>query len=318
MRPSKPVLAIIVPCYNEVEILRTTIEQLDAVIKNLITDELLHEKSFIFLIDDGSSDGTWNVIETMHRVYPSLKAIKLSRNFGQQNAILAGLLTGYRYAECYLSIDADLQDDITIIKEMLMAYQSGAEIVYGVRKNRQTDSFFKRWTAGIFYYVMQILGVETIVNHADYRLVSQKIIQELAHYPECHLFLRGIFPTLGFQTASVYYDRLERKAGYSKYPFKKMLAFAWEGIASFSIKPLRCIVLVGGMIFLTSLVLAGYAIYSYLALDVVPGWTSIVLPLYLLGGIQLLSIGLIGEYLGKVYQEVKRRPRFIIDRFIGE
>lgn len=309
-----PLLGLIVPCYNESAVIRNTVAQLHDLLTDLIAKSEIDAESFIGLIDDGSTDGTWREIEAMQPTFPSVKAIKLSRNFGHQNALLAGLFTFHEQADCLISIDADLQDDISVIQEMIAHYNAGSDIVYGVRKKRQTDSFFKKWTAIGFYRVMELLGVEIIFNHADYRLASQRVLNELCAYPEVNLFLRGIFPTLGFHTSHVYYDRLERSGGRSKYSFSRMLALACEGITSCSVRPLRLIALLGLAIFLGSLVLGVYAVYSYLKLDVVHGWTSIVIPLYFLGGIQLFSIGIIGEYLGKIYKEVKQRPRFIIER----
>ena len=314
MKKELPCIGIVVPCYNEGEIIAETTRVLYSVLDDLRSEGLIQPNSFVALIDDGSTDRTWPEIKTQKERYASLRGLKLSRNFGHQHALLAGLSSFAAQADCLISIDADLQDDVRVIRDMLDQFLAGAEIVYGVRRKRPSDTLLKRSTALGFYRCMQMLGVNIIFNHADYRLCSRRVLEELQSYREVNLFLRGIFPTLGFRTACVYYDRLERQIGTTKYPLRKMLSFAWEGISSFSVKPLRLIGAMGFTILCACMLMGCYAIYSYFALSAVPGWTSTVLPLYLLAGVQLFSIGLIGEYLGKVYQEVKRRPRFIVER----
>jgi len=312
-RRENPVVGIIIPCFNEADVIVHTIEAVSEFLNGMKKRKEISGESFIVCVDDGSTDKTWPLIEQLKVQYSFLKGLKLSRNFGHQNALLAGL-SGFRdRAGCLISIDADLQDDITVMSEMVHRYKEGAEIVYGVRKKRNTDSFLKRITALGFYFFIKTMGVNLVFNHADYRLASRRVLQELAGYREINLFLRGIFTTLGFPVAYVYYDRREREKGYSKYSFKKMFSFAWEGITSFSIVPLRLIALLGLIIFLGSLFLEAYAIYSYFKLKAISGWASIVIPMYFIGGIQLFSIGIIGEYLGKIYQELKQRPRFIIE-----
>ena len=310
---NKLTIGIVIPCYNESEIIKTSLAQLYTALIKLTEDGIVDPRSFVAAVDDGSKDGTWDAIEQQKMEFPSLRAIKLSRNFGHQNALLAGMLGFSEYADCLISVDADLQDDIGVIGEMIENFRGGSEIVYGVRRKRATDTFLKKWMALGFYRMMEMLGVEIVYNHADFRLIGKRALKCLGEYREVNLFLRGIFPLLGFKASCVYYDRLERKAGHTKFTFGKMLSFAIDGITSFSVKPLRLIAVLGLTVFAASLVLGAYAVFSYLMLDTVPGWTSIVIPLYLLGGIQLFSIGVIGEYLGKIFQEVKQRPRFIVE-----
>jgi glycosyltransferase involved in cell wall biosynthesis len=312
----KPTIGIVVPCFNEEEVIGDTAKTLIAVLSDLERGGLVSKKSFIGFIDDGSRDLTWSLIENLQASHAQIKGLKLARNSGHQRALLAGLLTFHTVADALISIDADLQDDTSAITEMVKKFIDGSEIVYGVRRRRDSDSWFKRYSALLFYHLMKFLGANLVYNHADYRLTSRRVIEVLEKYPEANLFLRGVFPLIGFSNTSVYYDRKARMAGVSKYPFFKMLSFAWEGVTSFSIKPLRLVTLLGTFIFGVSLVLSGYVLFSRFFLQVVPGWTSIVLPIYLLGGIQLLAIGILGEYLGKIYQEVKHRPRFIIEKEI--
>ena len=303
-------LAIIVPCYNEEAIIETTIKKLKEKLDELINNNQIDKNSFIVFVDDGSKDNTWRIINS--QISNNIKGLKLSKNFGQQNAILAGLLSFD--ADIYITIDADLQDDIHVMNEMIEKYYNGCEVVYGVRKSRKNDSFFKRYSAESFYKFMKILGVEIVFNHADYRLMSKKIIENLKEFKEVNLFLRGIIPAIGFKSCKVYYDRLARSAGESKYPLKKMLSFAWDGITSFSIKPLRIISLIGFFVFIISLIIGIWALWEkFICRNTVAGWTSTIISLYFLGGIQLLSLGVIGEYIGKIYQETKKRPRFIIE-----
>jgi polyisoprenyl-phosphate glycosyltransferase len=309
-------IGFVVPCYNEESTLVETNFQLNQYINDLINQSLISNKSFIAYVDDGSTDKTYELISNFNLSDKNIRLIKLSKNFGHQNAILAGLISFHTEADALITLDADLQDDISVIKEMILKFIQGNQIVYGVRKNRTSDTFIKKTTAIYFYKLMKIMGVNIIYNHADFRLSSQRVIMELLKYEEANLFLRGIFPALGFSTSIVYYDRKDRFAGKTKYPFFKMLSFAWEGITSFSIQPLRIITFIGVIIFLISLLLSSYVIIGYFNHNVVPGWASIALPIYFIGGIQLLSIGIVGEYIGKIYKEVKRRPRFIIEKIV--
>ncbi|GFO64398.1 glycosyltransferase family 2 protein [Geomonas paludis] len=309
------VVGIIVPCYNEEAVLVKTVPSLLSLLQRLEQQGDIGEGSFIAFVDDGSTDRTWGLIEGAASA--KVKGVKLSRNYGHQKAVLAGIETFYTQADCLVSIDADLQDDLSVIEEMLARFREGFQIVYGVRKERSSDSFFKRFTALGFYRFMELLGVHLVYNHADFRLASRRTLKELVRFREVNLFLRGMFPLLGFRTTCVVYDRQKRTEGESKYPLSKMLSLAWDGVTSFSIKPLRLISAMGFSLFLICLLLCGYALYSYLALGAVPGWSSIVLPMYFLGGIQLLGIGIIGEYIGKIYSEVKQRPRFIVEEVVG-
>ncbi len=308
-----PILCLILPCYNEEDILSYSNAQLKELLATLIMDKVVNPDSFIVFVDDGSRDSTWPIIEALHLQTPFIKGVKLAKNFGHQNALLAGLTSFQQHADCFITIDADLQDDIRTIPEMVEKFSSGYDIVYGVRKKRDNDSFFKKYTALLFYELMKKMGVELIYNHADFRLSSKRVLEELLKFNEVNLFLRGIYPLIGFKSTSVYYDRLERKVGETKFPFRKMVSFAMKGITAFSIKPLRIMTIVGFLIFITSLGASVYAFYSYLFQHSIKGWMSIVLPMYLLGGIQLLFIGVLGEYLAKIYIEVKKRPRFVIE-----
>lgn len=305
-------LAIVVPCYNEEEVLPETASRLEALINELIEAGLARDVS-IYFIDDGSTDRTWDLIEVMAAADGRLHGIKLSRNYGHQSALLAGLMNAE--GDAVISIDADLQDDLSAMKDMLAAYSSGAEIVYGIRRERSADTVFKRGTAEGYYRLLQTIGVRLVFNHADYRLLSRRVIEALRGYKETNLFLRGLIPQLGFNSATVYYDRQERFAGESKYPFSKMLGLAIEGVTSFSEVPLKLITVLGILISLVSFGLALWALgVRILNPAAVPGWASIVIPLYFLGGIQLLCMGVIGIYLAKVYSEAKGRPRFIVEK----
>lgn len=305
-------LAIVVPCYNEEEVLPETASRLEALINELIEAGLARDVS-IYFIDDGSTDRTWDLIEVMAAADGRLHGIKLSRNYGHQSALLAGLMNAE--GDAVISIDADLQDDLSAMKDMLAAYSSGAEIVYGIRRERSADTAFKRGTAEGYYRLLQTIGVRLVFNHADYRLLSRRVIEALRGYKETNLFLRGLIPQLGFNSATVYYDRQERFAGESKYPFSKMLGLAIEGVTSFSEVPLKLITVLGILISLVSFGLALWALgVRILNPAAVPGWASIVIPLYFLGGIQLLCMGVIGIYLAKVYSEAKGRPRFIVEK----
>ena len=307
-------LGIIVPCYNEEEALPETNRRLIEVINNLVSLGKITTDSMIFYVDDGSSDGTWQLIESLSIVNSlHISGIKLSRNYGHQNAIVAGLFSAA--GDALITIDADLQDDVNAIEAMIDKYLAGSEIVYGVRNNRESDSVFKRLTASIFYSVMEILGAEVVKNHADFRLLSRNAINSLQEFREVSLFLRGIVPLIGLSSATVHYSRDRRLLGQSKYPLRKMLNFAVDGITSFSIVPLRIVTITGLFIFILSLIMSTYVMFLWLFTDdALPGWSSIVLPMYLLGGVQVLFLGIFGEYLGKIYGEVKDRPRYIIEK----
>lgn len=312
----KPIIGIVSPCYNEEQVLNETAKQLQNLIVYLVKKDSISDKSFVAFIDDGSRDRTWKIIEEVASQNNTIKGLKLAGNVGHQKALLAGLLTFNDEADALISIDADLQDDISIIEQMIEKYKSGIDIVYGVRKERTTDTFFKRNTALLFYFLMKKMKTNVIDNHSDYRLCSNRVIKALSDFNEVNLFLRGIIPSIGFNKEIVYYDRLERFAGESKYPLRKMLSFAWNGITSFSTYPLKLVTAIGFIIFFICLIMSGYAMLAIYTGDTVPGWLSTVLPMYFLGGIQLFSIGIIGEYIGKIYSEVKQRPRYIIDKRI--
>ena len=312
----KPIIGIISPCYNEEEVLNESIEELHNLILDLVNSDLISDKSFIAFVDDGSKDNTWEIIESKVSQNSCVKGLKLAGNVGHQNALLAGLLTFNEDADALISIDADLQDDIKIIGQMIEKFKSGKDIIYGVRKERAKDTFFKRNTAMLFYFLMKKMKSNIIPNHADFRLCSKRVINSLYNFREVNLFLRGIIPSIGFTNDIIYYDRLERNAGESKFPFRKMFSFAWNGITSFSTFPLKLVTAIGFVIFFICLIMSGYAIVAIYTGDTVPGWLSTVLPMYFLGGIQLFSIGVIGEYIGKIYSEVKQRPRYIIDKRI--
>jgi polyisoprenyl-phosphate glycosyltransferase len=312
-----PTIGIVLPCYNEEEILLQTDKKIGALVEHLINKKLIAAGSSIIYIDDGSKDKTWELIQNRVNASNNRVGIKFSRNFGHQSALLGGITSIYQQVDCIITIDADLQDDIGVIEDMIVKYRQGFEVVYGVRKKRDSDSAFKRRTAEGFYLLMRRMGVNIIYNHADFRLASSRVCENLLRFGEVNLFLRGIFPLIGFNSTTVYYDRLERNAGQTKYPLIKMLGFALEGITSFSVKPLRIVSLIGIFIFFGSVLLSLYSLYSYFFRGTVPGWTSVILPIYFLGGVQILCIGIIGEYLGKIYKEVKSRPRFIIETMIS-
>ncbi len=305
-------LSIVVPCYNEEAVLPATISQLTRLLVDLVGKNLVDSGSHVIFVDDGSRDRTWQIIQEASANSRAIHGIKLSRNRGHQNAVLAGLLDAK--GDVAISVDADLQDDLGAIEKMILAHRQGSDIVFGVRKSRNTDTVFKRFTAEGYYRLLERFGVEVVFNHADYRLMSRRSIEALRDFSEVNLFLRGIIPQLGFPSSIVYYDRAERFAGESKYPLGKMLALAWQGITSFSTVPLRMITGLGFLISLTSFGITLWALFIRLFSDqAVPGWTSTVVPIYLLGGIQLLCIGIIGEYLAKIYMETKRRPHFFIE-----
>ena len=312
-------LYIVVPCYKEQEVLPETSKRLREKILALRAEGKISDKSRVMFVNDGSSDNTWPIIAQLHEQDPEMfSGVNLSRNRGHQNALLAGLMTAVNYADMIISMDADLQDDINAVDGMVDAYHEGYEVVYGVRSKRDTDTFFKRFTAEGFYKVMKALGVDIVFNHADYRLMSNRALEALSEFEEVNLFLRGLAPLVGFQSDIVTYDRSERFAGESKYPLKKMLAFAIDGITSFSVKPLRLITTAGMVVFVMSLFMLLYTLISWITGQTVTGWTSTLASIWMIGGIQLLSLGIIGEYIGKIYNETKRRPRFIIERYLNE
>jgi glycosyltransferase involved in cell wall biosynthesis len=309
----EPILTIVVPCYNEEEVLSETVNQLNEVLNNLIEEKLIAGQSKILFVDDGSKDKTWSIIYKESLKNNRVHGLKLARNVGHQNALLAGLVTGKASSDCVVSIDADLQDDVNVIREFILKFNEGFEIVYGVRGKRDTDHVLKRTTAEAFYTLMQKMDVNLIYNHADYRLMSKRAIGELEKFEEVNLFLRGIVPLIGFSSTSVYYDRKERFAGETKYPLKKMLSFAFEGITSFSVTPIRFVLLIGFLSFFTSLLFGSYFITLKFIGETETGWTSLITSIWLIGGLQLIAIGLIGEYIGKIYKESKRRPKYIVD-----
>ena len=311
-------LYVVIPCYNEEEVLEKTKKVLKKKMADLIQKKKISKQSRVIFVNDGSKDKTWDLIQKFYEEDKLFGGINLSRNRGHQNALLAGLLTVKDDADIVISMDADLQDDIEAMDEMIEKRNHGADIVYGVRNSRKKDSFFKRTTAQGFYQVMKMLGVDVVYNHADYRLTSKKVLNSLEDYKEVNLFLRGIFPLIGFKNDIVYYERGERAAGESKYPLKKMLNFAWDGITSVSVKPIRLILNVGIVILVLCILMILYSIIQKVLGNTVDGWTFIVCSLWLLGGIQMLSLGVIGEYIGKIYSEVKARPRYIIDKYIVE
>ncbi len=310
------VLSIIVPCYNEEKVLNETKNRLLKVLVNLIAKEKISRSSFIVFIDDGSSDNTWNIIEAFSNS-KYIKGIKLTRNQGHQNAILAGMEFVQDRCDCLVSIDADLQQDETKIEEFIDKYQSGGDVVLGVRKNRDNDSFFKKNTALVFYKFMKIIGVDIVQNHADYRLLSKQANKSLLQFKEVNLFLRGLIPLIGFNTKYVYFKRRKRYLGKSKYTLRKMITLSINGITSFSTFPLKIITFLGFSIFLFSIFFSLFILYvKIFTNNTIPGWSSTVLPIYFIGGIQLLSLGIIGEYIGKIYKETKKRPRYIIEKVI--
>lgn len=308
-------LAIVVPCYNEEDVLPETFKRLTEVLKKMIAEGKIDKKSFALYVNDGSKDRTWEIIEKEHPHNPYVCGLKLAGNVGHQNALLAGLTYAKDYADMSISIDADLQDDVNVIEEMVDKYLDGYDIVYGVRNNRDTDTFFKRNTALAFYKFMHMLGAKSVYNHADYRLMSKRAMEQLTLYKEQNLFLRGIVPLIGYRTTSVYYKRAERFAGESKYPLKKMISFAVDGITSFSTKPLSLITGLGFLLVFCSIIGIIYILFSVLMGNdsLTPGWGSIMVSLWLLGGVQLLCLGVVGEYVGKIYMEVKERPRFNVE-----
>lgn len=313
MKKNNPILNLVIPCYNEEEALPLTILELDKKFNSLIKNEIIDSKSKVVLVNDGSKDKTWEIITKIHNDNKMYVGINLSRNKGHQNALLAGLMYAKEHCDISISMDADLQDDINVIDDMIRKYNDGADIVYGVRNSRKKDTKFKRMTAEGFYKFMKTMGVEVVFNHADCRLMSKRALIELSNYKEVNLFLRGIVPQIGFKTDISYYERNERVAGNSKYPLKKMLSFAIDGITSFSIKPLRMITSIGFILVVLSFIVLIYSVVMKIMNNTVSGWTFIVCSIWLIGGIQTLCLGVIGEYIGKIYNETKQRPRYIIE-----
>jgi len=308
-------LGIVVPCFNEQEVLRESSARLSALMDALQARGKITSESRLWFVDDGSNDTTWEILEELAQASTRVRALKLSRNRGHQNALLAGLLTAD--GDALISVDADLQDDLDVVEQMIDRFVDGSEIVYGVRRGRDSDSISKRLTAVAFYRFMHLLGAKTIFNHADFRLMSRRAIEALREFREVNLFLRGIVPLIGLNSAQVYYDRHERLAGETKYPLRKMLGLALNAITSFSVTPLRIITTIGFLIFLFTMATSLWVLWVRLFSDsAVPGWASTVLPMYFLGGIQILCLGVIGEYLGKLYSESKARPRYFIERVV--
>lgn len=309
-------LYLVIPCYNEEEVLPETASRLKEKYKALRDSGKISADSRICFVNDGSKDSTWQIIQRLHREDPVFSGINLARNRGHQNALLAGLMTVKDSCDAAISMDADLQDDINAIDEMVEQYLAGYDVVYGVRNDRKTDTAFKRTTAQMFYKLMRLMGVEVIYNHADYRLMSRRALDGLAEFREVNLFLRGLVPMVGYKSTQVEYARGERFAGESKYPLKKMLSFAFEGMTSLSVKPIRMISAAGVLIFLVSIAILIYSVIQYFLGDTVRGWASIAVSIWAIGGLQLLAIGVIGEYIGKIYLEVKQRPRYIVQEYL--
>ncbi|MEA1879603.1 MAG: glycosyltransferase family 2 protein [Campylobacterota bacterium] len=310
-------LGIVIPCYNEEEGLNETTKRLSVLIKKMIEQETISSDSFICYVDDGSHDNTWTLIEQFQKDSSLFKGIKLSRNFGHQNALIAGLMQLKNEADGLISMDADLQDDITLVERFVEKYHEGYDVVYGVRDDRSKDTKFKRGTANFFYKFQSLMGIEAVQNHADYRLLSQRALHALSGFQEINLFLRGIVPMLGFRSCSIYYKREERFAGETKYPLKKMILFALDGIASFSIMPLRFITMIGFILFMLSLFGIVWVVFEKLFLgNAVQGWSSMMISIYFIGGIQVMALGIIGEYVGRSFQQGKQRPRYIIEKEI--
>ncbi len=306
------ILYIVVPCYNEEEVLPETSRRLKEKLEALMAAGTISRESRVLFVNDGSKDKTWQLIEELHQSSPIFSGVDLSRNRGHQNALLAGLMTAKERCDMAISMDADLQDDIDAVDAMVEQYYAGCDIVYGVRSSRKKDTFFKRFTAEGFYRLMNSMGAETVFNHADYRLMSRRALEGLAEFKEVNLFLRGIVPMIGYRTGTVEYERGERFAGESKYPLKKMLSFAMEGITSLSVKPIRMITGLGFLVFLMSIAMLIYSIVRWAMGETILGWASLICSVWAIGGLILLSLGVIGEYIGKVYLETKERPRFLI------
>ena len=311
-------LYLAIPCYNEEAVLWDSAEKLLNKYYELMSEKKITSDSRIVFIDDGSKDKTWEIIAELHEQNPIFQGIKLTRNRGHQNALLAGLMTLRDKADAVISIDADLQDDINAFDTMLEKFEEGCDVVYGVRSKRATDTFFKRFTAESFYKILDKMGAKVIFNLADFRLMSKRALQAFSLYRETNIFLRGMVPMIGYKSAIVKYERFERLAGESKYPLKKMLALAWEGVTSLSIQPIRMITWLGLVIFLVSLIMIIYSVISFFVGAAVSGWASTLCSIWALGGLQLLAIGIIGEYIGKIYLETKRRPRYIVEKYLRD
>ncbi|MBE6824294.1 MAG: glycosyltransferase family 2 protein [Ruminococcaceae bacterium] len=311
-------LYIAVPCYNEEEVLPDSSQKLLSKLNEMIAQGKITDDSRIVLIDDGSKDKTWSIIESLHKGNEMFQGIKLSRNRGHQNALLCGLMTLKDKCDAVISIDADLQDDINVFDEMVEKYESGCDVVYGVRSKRETDTFFKRFTAEAYYKILDKLGAKIIFNHADFRLMSARALEAFSQFKEVNLFLRGIVPMVGYKSDIVTYERSERLLGESKYPLKKMLALAFEGITSLSTKPIKLISRIGMVIFLVSIVMLIYFLVRFFMGATVDGWASLAVSIWAIGGLQLLAIGVIGEYIGKIYLETKARPRYIVETYLDD
>ena len=312
-----PRLFIVIPCYNEQEALPLTAKRLIELTDDMIEKALISPESRIVLVDDGSRDDTWRVIADLHARDQRFEGVKLAHNAGHMNALWAGMTLCAERCDCVITIDADLQADVNAMYGFLEEYRKGADVVYGVRSSRKKDTFFKRATAQGFYKLMNAMGAELVYNHADYRLLSARALEALLSFGEVNMFLRGMVPMLGFRTAEVYYERGERVAGESKYPLKKMLAFAMEGVTSLSNKPIRCVLLLGVLCALMGVAMGVYVLVSLFKGHTVRGWASTMMSIWLLGGLQLIALGLIGEYIGKIYMETKRRPKFILEEHLN-
>ncbi len=313
-----PVLFLVIPCYNEEEVLPETSRRLQEKYDALIASGVISPDSRVMFVNDGSKDRTWEIIRSLHEENPRFSGVDLTRNQGHQNALLAGLMTAKDLCDAAISMDADLQDDINAIDEMVAKFKEGNDIVYGVRSSRETDTFFKRTTAQGFYKAMDHLGVKTVYNHADFRLMSRRALEGLSEYREVNLFLRGIVPLIGYKSDVVHYERSERFAGESKYPLKKMIAFAGEGITSFSTKPMKMITVLGVLVFLVSIAMLIWSVVGFFWGTTEPGWASLMVSIWGIGGLLLLSVGVVGEYIGKIYLETKQRPRFRVREFLHD
>ncbi|WP_291651800.1 glycosyltransferase family 2 protein [Clostridium sp.] len=309
---------LVIPCYNEQDVILETSNRLNEKMGRLISNKIISKNSKVVFVDDGSKDNTWKIIEELNKSNSLFFGIKLSRNRGHQNALLAGLLNVKDMCDAAISLDADLQDDINAIDKFIEKFYDGSDIVYGVRSSRKRDKGFKRITAQGFYKFMKFLGADMVYNHADYRLMSKRALNDLGAYKEVNLFLRGLVPLIGYKSDMVFYERNERFAGESKYPLKKMLSFAFEGITSFSVKPIRMVFTIGFLMFFGSVIAMLYFLVTWILGNAVIGWTTIVASIWMIGGIQLLCLGVIGEYIGKIYIETKERPKFIVDKFIKD
>lgn len=307
---------LVIPCYNEEEVLPETSRQLKEIMRRMMTQHKITEESRIMFVNDGSKDKTWEIIKDLHKQDAIFSGVNLSRNRGHQNALVAGLMTAAKKADAVISLDADLQDDICAIEKFVEQFEMGYDIVYGVRSSRKTDTFFKRFTAESFYKLMKVLGVDIVFNHADYRLMSKRAIEGLEEFGEVNLFLRGIVPQIGYSSTIVEYERHERFAGESKYPLKKMLSFALDGITSFSVKPIKMVLNMGILVFMISIFMLLWTFFTKLLGTTVSGWSSLMISIWFIGGIQILSIGVVGEYIGKIYSETKKRPRYIIQEIM--